>query len=942
MRRRATAGTLRRTAVATFSLAALFPAVSARAQARFEITGVVVDSAGAGVGGAMVVALALPDSVLTKWDTTGGDGAFTLGEIVPGNYILQVSLIGHRTVRRELAVTDANVAAGRIPVEVLAVEVDPLVIKVEHVPFLNRRDTLAYNALAFETRPNATVEDLLRRLPGIEVAEDGSITAQGEDVQNVLVDGKEFFGSDPTIATKNLPADAVQQVQVYDKESDMAEFTGIADGQEERTINLELKEEAKTGYFGRVSGGVGADMGNYGSIALPAEGGISTDNRVPYEGVFSINRFSPTTQLAALGNVNNTGQAGFSWGDFQNFAGGSRALVGGEGRGGGSNDGFTETLALGLNASHDFAEDTWIRSSYFLSTLDNVQNSALLEQQLFGSEVASLLDRTTSEHTDNLQHQLDVNAQVRFAEGHELRLRGSLNARSSSLASIGMGTTRTVEGGLLNSSTSDYGVDGNDLGGDARLTWRKRLSENGRSVVAEVRANLDDNDRLADLASTVAGDPLDPDAVNRDVLQEQADKGKTFGRSVRLSLTEPLSTSSTLEVFGERRAVDEDQSKSVYDVGSGSRVFNDLESSGFERTYSYLQGGLRFNRSGERVRVGMGVEVQHSNLDGTILDRDERIANGYTHLLPSADLRIELSEGKNVRMRYATSTREPSMTQLQPFADNSDPLRIYTGNPDLRPEYTHRVNVDYRLFDQFSFRNLFAYASLNYTANDISQARSVDDEGVQTRSPVNSGGAWSANGGLNFGTPLRWLGARVTLNYQLGYSSSTEILNDAANDSRNLRNTFGIDIENRSKNLFDIRAGTSLTWNDVHYSLNEELNQSYLNGTIRASGSLYLGGWTLSSDFNYRMFDRDVFGSGRNIAFWQATVSRLFLDDRAELQLTGFDLLNQNQGVNFSSSASSIREQRTESLGQLVMLRFLYHLGPQGMRGGGPRIDRRR
>jgi hypothetical protein len=893
----------------------------------------------------MVVALALPDSVLTKWETTGGDGAFALREIAPGRYILQITLIGHRTVRRVLAVTDENIAAGTIPMEILAVEVDPLVVTVEHVPFLNRRDTLAYNALAFETRPNATVEDLLRRLPGIEVASDGSIKAQGEDVQNVLVDGKEFFGSDPTIATKNLPADAVQQVQVYDKESDMAEFTGIADGQEQRTINLELKQEAKTGYFGRVSSGFGADMGNYGSIALPGGGGVTTDNRVPYEGVFSINRFSPTTQLAALGNLNNTGQAGFSWGDVGSFAGGGRALeVAGGGRGGGGggrDDGFTETLALGLNASHDFAEDTWLRSSYFLSTLDNVRNSALLQHQLFGSEVASLLDQTTSEHTDNLSHQVDVNAQVRFADGHDLRLRGSFNARSSSLATIGVGETRTADGDLLNSSTSDYGVDGDDLGGDARLTWRKRLTESGRSIVAEVRANLDDSDRLADLASTVAGDPFDPDALDRGILQEQTDRGRTFGHAVRLSWSEPLAENTVMEVFGERRAVDEDQSKSVYDIGSGTPLFNDLESSRFERIFSYLQGGLRFNRSGEKVRLGMGLELQRSNLDGTVLDRDERIANGYTHLLPQADLRIELREGRNLRVRYSTSTREPSMTQLQPFADNSDPLNVYMGNPDLIPEYTHRVNVDYRLFDQFSFRNLFAYARFDYTRNDISQARSVDAQGVQNRSPVNSGGAWSANAGLNLGTPVRWLGARVNLSYRLGYSGSTEVLNDAENDSRNVQNTLGIDLENRSKDLFDVRAGTSLTWNNVHYSLNEELNQSYLNGTIRGSGSLYLGGWTISTELNYRMFDRDVFGSGRNVAFWQASVSRLFLDDRAELQLVGFDLLNQNQGVDFSSSASSIREQRTESLGQLVMLRFLYHLGPQGMRGGGPGRDRR-
>jgi hypothetical protein len=216
-------------ALTMFTLPSLLPA---GAQETHDVRGIVADSAGGGVEGAMVVVLALPDSILTKFSLTDGDGRFTLRRVPVGAYILQVTMVGHQTVRNELTVGPSDVEVGSIAIQVLAVEMEELIVSVDHVPFVSRRDTLDYNALAFEVRPNATVEELLARLPGIEVDSDGTIRAQGEEVRNVLVDGKEFFGSDPTIATRNLPAEAVERVQVYDKESDMAEFTGIADGQE--------------------------------------------------------------------------------------------------------------------------------------------------------------------------------------------------------------------------------------------------------------------------------------------------------------------------------------------------------------------------------------------------------------------------------------------------------------------------------------------------------------------------------------------------------------------------------------------------------------------------------------------------------------------------------------------------------------------------------------
>ena len=426
---------------------------------------------------------------------------------------------------------------------------------------------------------------------------------------------------------------------------------------------------------------------------------------------------------------------------------------------------------------------------------------------------------------------------------------------------------------------------------------------------------------------------------------------------MRFSLTQRLGDGHSLEVFGRGNRVDQDQDQSVYDLTGDERVRNADLSSGFERAYSYLNAGARFSRNTENAWITLGLRGQRSSLEGTIVDHDRKITSGYTHLLANLDLKWQVKESQNVSLRYITSTREPSLTELQPFADNRDPINVYVGNPGLQPEYTHRLNADYRFFDQFSFVNLFARAGFSYTSSPIARARAFDERGFQTISPINTDPEWSANTNLTFGTPLRKLGVDVDLEYRVNYSRGWELVNAETNQSRVVSNTVEASLENRSKEVFDVRAGANFTFNDVEYSLNESLNRDYVNSRYFANATVYLGPWTLGSTFDWRVYDEDLYNQGarvggetptpgRNVARWDASVSRRLLNDRAELELRAYDLLNQNQAVNISNSASYIQEARTESLGQYVMVRVMYRLGMQGLRGlrgrGGGRGPRGR
>ena len=902
-------------------------ATPADAQEEYAVAGVVADSAGAKLNGAMVVALSLPDSVLRKFSLSNGDGAFTLTRLTQGDYVLQVSMVGRQTVRHDITITDRNVNAGTIEVDVLAVEMEALVVSVDHVPFVNRRDTMDYNALAFETRPQATVEDLLARLPGVEIAEDGSITAQGEEVQNVLVEGKEFFGTDPTIATRNLPADAVERIQIYDKQSDMAEFTGIADGQEERTINLELKDGAKSSYFGNVVGSLGG-----GSEAVTIASATGGDG-LRYNESVNISKFTPTTQLAILGGVNNVNQTGFHV-QGASFAGGGVHGGGGPTRlGGGSNNGFTDALSVGINASHDFADDDWLRTSYFLSQVDNAQNSETLQQLLLGSQMSSLSDQTSNQTAYQLSHRFNANAQKTFSQGHDMRFRGTLNLGSSDATSFGTQSTTAADGRLLNTAVTNYIGNNSSLTGNARLTWRKRINEDGRSIVAEAWTNISDPEEFTDLTSTIGSYGRGDVLTNQEIAQEQSQTGRTLGYSQRLAITEPLGGGKVLELFGQRSATNEDRNESVHDIVAGVPVFNAAQSSAFERSYSYLRGGFRFSRNADDKRFVLGVEVQGSNLDGTILNRDETITNGYTHVLPSLDYRVQFDQGKNLTVRYTTSTREPSLTQLQPYSNNTNPLNLYIGNPDLTPEYTHRLRADYRSFDQFTFLNFFTFGSISYTNDQIVTARTVNENAVQTRTPINATDGWGATGGATLGTPIRRIGAEINVSYNANYSTGTEFVNGEENISKILRHTVDLSMENRDKEVFEIRAGGRFTFNNVDYSINQDFAQDYLNRTLYANGSLYFGdGWTLESRLNYQFFDQEIFGEGQNVAALQASLSRFVMNDRAQIKFVAMDLLNQNQGVSLTNTSAYIQESRVQTLGRYVMLSMSWQLGPQ--RGG--------
>ena len=905
-------------------LSACCPYLALAQTGRADVQGMITDSLDASLAGATVVLLAPGDSALVSYGITRDDGSFRLRRVPYGRYLLQVSFVGYLPSNQEIRVEAPVVEVGPVILHASVAELDALVVTSEHVPLLIKRDTIVYNAAAFNIKPNATVEDLLKKLPGIEVQQDGTIRAQGETVEQVLVDGKEFFGNDPRIATQNLPADAVDNVEVYDKQSDLAEFSGIEDGEERKTINLALNEESKNGYFGNAYGGYGND---------------EFDSR--YAGKASVNRFSPSTQLSFIGNVNNVNDQGFALDEYMNFLGGIGSLMGGGGRIELSNvpvgmeglNGFSMAASGGVNFNRDFNERTSLRSSYFVSSVDNDQDRLVNQQQLVGLAQASRSVERSNRHTLAQNHRLNANVKHAFGNRSDVRVRADATLADSRLDSPVSRSVRNAADILVNENNTLYDASGLRTGGTASLTYRQKLSEEGRTLVAEARSAWNDGANKGNLQALSAFyDNAGNVLTTEEIRQFQSQFSNTFSHRERLSLTQPLGKRQSLLVFGEHRRLREDQDQQVFDRFDTGDALNTSLSSSLAQSYTYNKAGAKLRFVRPRGSFSIGTDIQSASLDGDILTGSNpsaagRVQRSFVRWLPSARYVVEFSGQKSLDMQYESSTQEPSMRELQPFTDNSDPINTYTGNPSLQPEYSHAGVVHFMLFDAFSFTSLFAVARLQYTTDKISRARTIDDAFRQAITPINVDRDVALSSQLHFSTPVRAVGAKVNVVTETMFNRGLEYINDVENETRILRQGVDMSFENRNKERVDMTLGARYTFNVNRYALNPELDQNYVNRTYYADLTYNLGNlWRFSSRLDYRLYADDVFGGGQKVPLWSAEISRMLMRNRAELQLIGLDLLNRNIGVNFTNTSNSIQEERINSLGRYVMLKFVYNL----------------
>lgn len=890
---------------------------------KLVVKGQLVDTLDVPLPSATVLLLSPKDSSLVNFNVTNANGFFEMKNVTKGSYLFKVTFIGFKTYMKliEEDPTNSIVNLGKIKMEPKSRELEAIEIEAERAPVTVKRDTIEFNAGSFKTRENALVEDLLKKLPGVEVDNEGNIRAQGEQVQKVTVDGKEFFGTDPKLATRNLPANAINKVQLFDTKSDQAAFSGIDDGQRQKTINLELKEEKRNGAFGTLRGGVG------------------TDDR--FQAQASLNKFSKTRQLSFLGMANNINEQGFSMNDYMNFTGGSQQMM----RGGAVRiefnsdqngvpldfgnraNGIMSTYAGGININNEFNNKTEVRGSYFFNYLDHSTDQTTVRENFLPNGTFSFNQSGTQNNT-NSNHRANVILDHKIDSANSFKFTTTLTHSQTETNFRSLSTTRDTDNRITNESDRLSLAEGTNTALNTSLLWRHKFNKKGRTLSTNLQYGLTASDRQGTLRAT---NTFYEELQHTDVLNQVNDQQNTaqnYGATV--SYTEPLGKRKYLEAnYTFRRALN-DVDREVYDLSSGEEDFNAQLSNKYNSDYQYHRAGVNFRIAKSAYNFLIGASLQQTDLSGEMELQDVEINRSFQNVLPVLRFNYDFSSSKHLTFNYETSVQEPSIQQLQPVVDNSDPLNLYVGNPSLRPAYSQGWRLMYTVFNPVTFINFFGSVNLDYVTNAITNAQYIDKQLIRTTTPVNVENNISLRIDFNMGFPITKLKSRLNVGVNFADQKTMALLNDQQNKI-NQYTMGGVVRYNFSyKEVFDFDLSADLKRQLSQYQFDQP-DQKFVNVTYTAQATLsFLKNFQWGANFEYLTYQNKSTDFNQKIPLLHLSLSAFILKDKkGELRFSVNNILNKALGVNQTATINYLERQTTNSLGRYLMVSFIYALNKQ-------------
>lgn len=887
------------------------------------------------VSGATVSLVKAKDSSLVAFTRTEADGSFSFDQLPEGRYRISASQVNFHPFWTDVEVKtgDAIVDAGQLYMRDKSL-MQEVTVKSQRPPVVVNGDTLEFNAENFATKPNAVVEDMLKKMPGVEVDKDGNIRVNGKRINRVLVNGKDFFNGDPKMATKNLPADALDKVQVFEKASDQAAFTGVDDGNAQTTINLKLKKDKSNAIFGKAGLAAG------------------TDGR--YDGQVNLNRFKGDQQVSFLGMANNTNRQGFSIMDMLNFTGQSRKMMsGGGGRiviNGGNDDfglpvdginnsqGINKTIAGGLNYNDMWSKRTEVNASYFYNnlTLDNERTTnrrnIVPGNNFTYDQNSNNVNRSASNRFNfSIDHKIDSFNSLKLTSllGYQ---KGSNNSRSESHSYIPGGDK--LNEGFTDTHNKTEGYNTNNS-----LLFRHKFPKKGRTLSATGTFQYNDS-RARGLQNSIYNYYTGGVIGLRDTLDQQTRVNSvTQSYGLNVNYTEPLSKRSLLEFRGfyNSNAGRLNRSTFDYDEGSGKHdKMNKQLSSAFENHYNYTGGGVSLRVAKKKYNYSAGANVQYAELKSQLRDSAFRVRQDFVNVLPLANFTYNFSRMKSLRLDYNASTNQPTVSQLQPVKNVSDPLNIVQGNPSLKQEYSHNLSLQFFAANPSRQQNWFAF--VNYTATQNAIVNSdVFSGGSKTTTPVNADGVYNINGNVERGFRLKSLKTRVGIGAFVNYGRSINYINGDKNKTGNLSMAPRLTLNYSYKEILDLSAEARVSYNKAAYSLQPQLDNEYWRQSYSFNANINLpAGFSISNDIAYNVYSGRSAGYNTSVALWNASISKQILKSKkGEIKLSAFDLLNQNIGVDRNGNSNYVEDIQYKTLKRYFTLGFTYSL--QRPVTGGPR-----
>ena len=873
----------------------------------------------------------------SSYTSTDLNGNFQFKKLQPGTYTLQVTYVGYKSYKAKQTLSEGQEKRVKIEMSEDAQLLGEVSVQGRATRAEQQGDSLLYNAEAFQVMMGSSAEDLLAKMPGI-VVEGGTIQAQGEQVQKVLVDGKEFFDGDVNLAIKNLPSDVIASIEVFDKKSEQAEFTGFDDGEEIKTINIVTKSGFRQGTFGEVSGGYG------------------TDDRYKVNG--NLNFFNDDRRISVLGMSNNVNQQNFSQEDLAGVmsAGNSGRGRGGRGGGGGGQPGapgggnasnfmvgtlggVTSANGFGLNYVDQWGEKWKMTGSYFFNQSDN-----LTQQQTDREYFESVLPGMTySEYQENSMknwnHRFNMKLDYQMTERTSLQFRPTLSFQNND--SYGLLQGQNLVNGTTDSETETTSMgksNAYNIGADLML--RHRFLKEGRtlSLMLSGKMSNTDSDTYTDYLNMLYG--LELSQVTDDYSQWKQTMNRQYTLRSNLSYTEKLTDNLQLQLGYKMSYTDSENDKKTYDRSAVTDLYDQLDeslSNEYQSGYLTQAGNVGLRYRAGKLSAMLGVDAQWANLKGDLVyPQPDGLSHKYFSVLPSFTLRYSLDRTNSFQLRYRSRSSSPSVTDLQNVIDNSNPLFLSAGNPNLDQQVSHTANLRY-LRTTKSGHTFIAMVGAtiqqDYVADstfvareDIALSPTVTlNKGSQFTRPVNLDGYYSLQSMVTYGFPVDFLRSNINFSLSANYANVSTIFDGVESRTRELNLIPKLIIgSNISKNL-DFTASYSAGINKMFSSLDTAAESDYVTHTAAAKlGWTFFLGLTFRSTFNYIGYTGLDTGT-EDYFLWNLSLGKKFLkNNAAEIRIEAFDVLKQNQAFTHRTGSNYYDYVNSNVLQPYAMISFVY------------------
>ncbi|HMM10774.1 MAG TPA: outer membrane beta-barrel protein [Bacteroidales bacterium] len=907
-----------------------------------KVSGKVTDKTDAtGLPGAHLIFRHMRDTSRVFRTTTDNNGQFSIN-MPRGRYVLRTSYVGYKTDERQLTIIEENNNLGTIALDKADAMLGEVTVAGEAVQVRVKSDTLQFDAQAYKTNPDATAEDLLRKLPGVTITPQG-VQAQGETVRRVLVDGQEFFGDDPNIALRNLPAEMISQVEVFDQMSDQSRLTGFDDGQRTKTINIVTRQDRRSGQFGKVYGGFGEND--------RFQAGLTT------------NIFLGKRRISLLGMSNNINQQNFSTEDLSGFfssgrggggGGGMRFGMGGGGGGGFNRGDFLIGQQNGNNTTHSYGinyTDVWMdklnaNMSYFFNLARNNTNQLLERQYFLNENLSRTYNETSKSSRDNYNHRFNGRFEYKIDDNNTIILIPRFSMQKTNSDNFTDASMSMLMLSIGNHSLTTYDREWDGINFGNTLIYRLRLNEKGRSLSTRFNNNINNNELLYTLdAMNWSGGIV----VNIDTTRQQSTtKTLNQSHSGNITYTEPAGKNGMIQVSYNLSYTSNESERQTNDFDIIAGAYNQLVpelSSDLNSGYLTHRAGAGYRFRKEKYNFLAELAWQEASLEAQQeLPYTSKTTFSYGNLLPSLQFNYNFSRSETARLMYRTFTNGPSASQLSDVVDNTNPLLLSSGNPTLQQSYSHFLTASYNLtriakgksFMGFIFMNM----TNNYIGNSLLIARNDTllpngytlPAGAQYSRPENLQGLVNIRSSLTYGFPIRKIKSNINLTGGFAWTRTPSLINNTENFSNSYTTTGGATLSSNISQNLDFTLSYRLNHQNTQNKVRPQTNNNYFYhvGEARVAWTIK-SNWVLRSDLNNLYYTGLGDNFNENYWLWNINVGRkLFENKRGELTLGVYDLLNQNRSVTQNVTDTYIESARYNVLNRFVMLTFTYNFRNYG------------